>query len=44
MAILAARSGKKHFSDMKFFLIKYKGILDWQRRTVTQPETNWGTF
>lgn len=25
-AILAARSGKEHFSDMKFFMVKYKGV------------------
>lgn len=36
-AMLAARSGKAHFSDMKFFIIKYKGILDWQGRTATNP-------
>lgn len=37
IAILAARSGKEHFSDMKFSMIKYKVMLDWQGRTVTQP-------
>lgn len=28
---------KNNFSDMKFFMIKYKGILDWQGRIVTHP-------
>lgn len=43
-AILAARSGKNNFPDIKFFMIKYKGILDWQRSTVTQPWNRLGAL
>lgn len=43
-AILAARSGKEHFSDMKFFMIKYKGILDCLGRTATQPRNQLGVL
>lgn len=35
--ILAARSRKEHSSDMNSFITKYKGVLYWQGRTVTQP-------